>query len=114
MHPSLSGEQAIGEPSLHDERGRQQPGLGSLRRLIHLDAEASTFGPARVHPQHHLGPVLGIGATGAGVHLGDGVGLVVVALEQALDLKATNAPLKLRHRSRQLGNERVVILASIR
>ena len=34
--------------------------------------EAAALGPAQVHAQEHLGPVLGVGAAGAGVNLQDG------------------------------------------
>ena len=51
-------------------------------RLLHLDGEAPALGPPRVHPQHHLGPVLRVGASGAGVDLGHRVAVVVLAGEQ--------------------------------
>ena len=41
--------------------------------------------PAGVHPVEHLGPVLGLGAAGAGVEGQDGVGGVVFPREQGLE-----------------------------
>ena len=55
--------------------------------LVDLDREAPALCPAQVHAQHHLGPVLGVGPPGAGVDLGDGVPLVVLAGEQAAQLE---------------------------
>ena len=39
------------------------------------------LGPAQVHTQQHLGPVLGVGAAGAGVDSEDGVAAVVLTGE---------------------------------
>ena len=55
--------------------------------LQQLGLEASTLGPAHQHPQHHLGPVLRVGAAGAGVDLADRVALVVLAAEQRAQLE---------------------------
>ena len=49
------------------------------------------FRPAGVHPQQHLGPVLGIGATGAGIDGEHSAFLVVITTEQALQLPAVQA-----------------------
>ena len=58
------------------------------------------FGPARVHAQQHLGPVLRLGAAGAGIHLDIAVVGVGLAGEQALDL----APLGLRGEGLEVGH----------
>ena len=78
----LGGQQAVGVAAVHDEGGRQDPGLLAGRHLVDLDVKPP-LGPALVHPQHHLGPVLRVGAAGAGVHLAHGVALVVLTGEQA-------------------------------
>ena len=59
------------------------PASSPSRRLLHLDLEAAPLGPAQVHAQQHLGPVLGVGAAGAGADRDDGVARVVLAAEQA-------------------------------
>jgi hypothetical protein len=46
--------------------------------------EALALGPADVHAHQHLGPVLGLGAAGAGVHGDDGVERVGLAGEHGL------------------------------
>ena len=67
------------------------PGLLARRRLLHLDVEAALLGPAQVHAQQHLGPVLGVGAARAAVHRDDRVAGVVAAAEQALLLELGHA-----------------------
>ena len=87
VHAALGGEQPVGEAAVHDEGGRQESRLLPLRRLVDLDREAAALGPALVHAQQHLGPVLRVGAARAGVHLAHGVELVVLAREERLQLE---------------------------
>ena len=58
----LGAEQAVGVLAVDQERGRLDPGLLPRRGLEQLDLEPAPLGPAHLHPQHHLGPVLGVGA----------------------------------------------------
>ena len=51
-----------------------------------LDLVAAALGPARVHALEHLGPVLALGAAGAGIDLDIGVVGVGLAGEQGRDL----------------------------
>ena len=111
VHPSLCRQEPVGEPSLDDEGGREEAGFGALGRLIDLDAEPTTLSPAGVHPQHHLGPVLGVGPAGPRVHLCDGICLVVLPLKEALHLEATDGTLEITNRSGQLLLERSVWLS---
>ena len=74
--------------------------------LVDLDLEAAPLRPAQVHPQHHLGPVLGVGAAGAGVDLGDRVALVVLAGEQAPQLE------RVERASRELGDDSLELAAT--
>ena len=80
---ALGGEEAVGVLAAGDEGRRLQPGLLPRRGLGHLDVEAAPFGPAQVHAQEDLGPVLGVGAAGAGVDGDDRVAGVVLAAEEA-------------------------------
>ena len=57
----------------------------------HLDLVAVALGPARVHALEHLGPVLALGAAGAGIDLDIGVVGVGLAGEQGGDLVALGA-----------------------
>ena len=79
---ALGGEQAVGVLAVGDEGRRLDPRLLAGRRLLHLDLEAAALGPAQVHAQQHLGPVLRVGAAGAGADRDDGVAGVVLAAEQ--------------------------------
>ena len=54
---------------------------------VHLDGEAPPLGPAQIHPQQHLGPVLGVGAALPRLDLADCVALVVFAREQRPQLE---------------------------
>ena len=87
VHPALGRQQAVGEAAADDEGGRQQARLLPGRGLVDLDGEAAALGPPLVHAQQHLGPVLGVGATGAGVDLAHGVAVVVLAGEERLELE---------------------------
>ena len=66
---------------------------GALARLLldQLGLEAAPLAPAQVHAQQHLGPVLRLGAAGAGVDRDDGVAGVVLAAEQLLQLERVHA-----------------------
>ena len=80
----------------------KQSRLLTLGRLVDLDAEAATFGPARVHAQQHLGPVLRVGAAGAGVQFDDGVVLVVGSAEETLGLERGDLASRAWRRSRRV------------
>ena len=51
-----------------------------------LDLHAVALAPARVHALQHLGPVLALGAAGAGIDLDIGVVGIGLAGEQGGDL----------------------------
>ena len=89
--PRSAESQPVGEAALDDERRRQQARLLALGGLVDLDPEAAPLGPALVHAQQHLGPVLGVGAAGAGVQLDERVVLVVGPAEQAARLELARA-----------------------
>ena len=91
VHAALGTEQPVGVAPSDDERRRQDARLAAGGDLVELDLEAAPLRPAQVHPQHHLRPVLRVGATGAGVDLGDRVALVVLAGEQAAQLERRRA-----------------------
>ena len=80
---ALGGEQAVGVLAAGDEGRRLEAGLVAGRGLLHLDLEAAPLGPAQVHAQEHLGPVLRVGAAGPGAHRDHRVAGVVAAVEQA-------------------------------
>ena len=108
MHAALGGQQAVGVAALDDEGGRQQSGLLARGRLVDLEVEAAALGPAQVHAQHHLGPVLRVGPAGTGVDLGHGVAVVVRAGEQRAQLELAEPAVEVVDHRLDLGPDRVV------
>ncbi len=89
------------------------PGLLPRGRLEQLDLETTFLGPAHLHAQHHLGPILGVGATGAGVDRHERVAGVVATREQPLLLELLEAGLDARHLLDHLALERRVLLGHL-
>ena len=83
VHTALGLEEAVGVLALRGERRRLQSGLLPRARLDELRLEAAILGPAEVHPQQHLRPVLSVGAAGARMDGDDGVAGVVLPLKSA-------------------------------
>ena len=75
-------QKAIGVFALNGDGGGLDAGLVAVLVVQDLVDEAMALGPAGIHAVEHLGPVLGLGAAGAGVELQNGVGVVVFAGEQ--------------------------------
>ena len=63
----LPAEIAVGVLALDHNGGGLDARLVALLIVHDLIGEAVALGPAGVHPVEHLGPVLGLGAAGAGV-----------------------------------------------
>ena len=77
----------------------------------HLGAEAAALGPAQVHAQQHLRPVLRLGAAGARVDGEDGVAVVVLAAEHQLELELVDLPCCSASASRvDVGGDALVVL----
>ena len=87
MHPGLGLEPAIGVLAADLDRRRLDAGLLALALLDPLDLVAVLLGPAQVHAQQHLGPVLAFGAAGAGIHLQERVVAVGLARQQRFELQ---------------------------
>src|SRR5450759_892977 len=83
VDPSLSLEQPIYVLALHSQGGALEAGFVAFLRVVHLDLERTVLEPAQVHAQQHLGPVLRLGAAGAGMDGHDRAALVVLAAEEA-------------------------------
>ena len=94
VHAGLGLQPAVGVDALDLQGRRLDAGLLAGGLLDHVDAHAVGVGPARVHPLQHLGPVLGLGAAGAGVDLDIGVVAVGLAGQQRLELGAGGALLE--------------------
>lgn len=63
------------------------PATSPSDRLDDSGVEAVLVGPAQVHAQQHVGPVLGLGAAGAGLDVQVGVVRVHLAAEHAAELQ---------------------------
>ena len=86
--PDFGLQPAIGVVALDQQRRRLDAGLFAVALSISSTLSRCALGPARVHAQQHLRPVLAFGAAGAGVDFEIGVVGVGLAREQRLDLAA--------------------------
>ena len=77
---------AKGVVALDDDGRRLDAGLFALVALDQLDLVAAALGPAGVHAQEHLRPVLAFGAAGAGMDLEIGVVGISLARQQGFEL----------------------------
>ena len=77
---------AEGELALVAHGDALDPGLLAGQDVGDLGLEAQALAEAQVHAQQDLGPVLALGAAGAGVDAQEGVAGVAVAVEVMLDL----------------------------
>ena len=79
--------------------------------LLHvLDLVAVLLGPARVHPQQHVGPVLALGAAGAGMDFEVGIVGVGLARKQRLELAARHFNAQLLQRLLGFRNRVLILL----
>ena len=85
MHAGLGGQQAERVLAGHRDGGALDAGFFAGLVVEHLALEAAPLRPLQIHAQQHLGPVLRLGAAGAGMDGHDGVGAIVLAAEHLLD-----------------------------
>ena len=86
MDAGLGQQHAVGEVAVDRQRGALDARLVAGLHVHHFALEAAALGPADVHAQQHLGPVLRLGAAGAGMDGDDGVAAIVLAAEHLLGL----------------------------
>src|SRR4051794_6512740 len=91
VHPRLGVEETVGVLPRGAEGRRLDAGLFPRAGLEQLDREPAALGPPHEHAQHHLGPVLGVGAARAGVDRDERIARVVAAGEQPLLLERLQA-----------------------
>ena len=82
VHADLAGQQSVGILAVHAERGGLDARFFARLVVVEHRLEALALGPAQIHAQQHVGPVLRLGAAGAGMDGHDGVAGVVFAGEQ--------------------------------
>ena len=95
VHADLGLEPAVGVVALDAEGGRLDAGHFAAGDLQQLGLPAAVLAPAQVHAQQHLGPVLRLGAAGAGLDVDEGVVGVHLAGEHALEFQLADALLQL-------------------
>src|SRR5215212_6256732 len=91
MYTLLGGVEAVRVLAPRDEGRGLEPRLLALARLDHLDLEPAPLREADQHAQQHLGPVLRVGSSCAGVDGDDRVAGVVAASEEPLELEIRQA-----------------------
>jgi len=113
VHALLGAEEAVGVLAAGDEGRGLDPGLLPLRGLLDLDLHPAPLGPAHLHPQEHLGPVLRVGPARAGVHGHERVARVVLAREEPRLLELRQSRLDRGALALELGGDRVVLLGEL-
>ena len=110
VHAVLALEPAIGVAALDLHGRRLDAGLFAAGLLDPLDLVAVLLGPARVHAHEHVGPVLALGAAGAGMDLEVGVVAVGLARQQRLELAPGDVRLEPPQRVLGVGDDGAVLL----
>ena len=98
MDAALGLERPVGVLALHRHRRGLEASLLARARLHEVGGEAAVVGPAQVHAEQHLRPVLRVGAAGARVDGEHRVAAVVLACEERVLLE----PLELARDRTQL------------
>ena len=111
VHAGFGLQPAIGVVALDLDGRRLDAGLFAVGLFQILDLVAVLLGPARVHAQQHRGPVLALGAAGAGMDFEIGVVGVGLARQQRLELAARDFVLAAFFSAALgLGDDRLIVL----
>jgi hypothetical protein len=110
MHAAFGLQPAIGVVAGDLDGGGFDAGFFALGLFEIFDLEAVLFGPARVHAQQHRGPVLALGAAGAGMYFEIGIEAVGFAAEQGFELAARDFLLEGFQRGLGLGHDAFIAL----
>src|SRR5258707_366333 len=110
VHAGFRLQPAIGVVAADLNGGGFNAGFFALGFFEIFNLEAMFLGPAGVHAQQHLGPVLALGAAGAGMNLEIGIETVGLARQQRLQLAARNFLLEVLQRLLGLGHDALVVL----
>ena len=101
MHAALALQAAVCPSAIDREGHALQARLLALGLVEDLGLEAGALGPAQVHAQQHLGPVLALGPAGSGMDRYDRRPLVVrLRQQQAAAPSAPSRPGERRGRAR--------------
>jgi hypothetical protein len=110
VHAVLALEPAIGVVALHLDGGRLDASFFAACFLQVFDLVAVLLGPARVHAQQHVGPVLALGAAGAGMDFQEAIEAVGLAGQQRLQLAPRHLGLEPLERRFSIGHDVGVVL----
>jgi hypothetical protein len=95
VYAGFGSQQAVGVFAFNSERHTFQSGFLAWLILEHFGFEATLLGPLEIHAQQHLGPVLRLGAAGAGLDVDERVHRIHLAGEHALELQLADLRLEL-------------------
>ena len=90
MNSDFTGQIPIGILAVDDERRGFNSRFFARLLVVHFRLEPLKLGPAQVHAQQDLRPVLRLGAARARMDRHDGVARIVVAGEQCLGFDAVD------------------------
>ena len=110
VHARFGLHPAIGIRALDLEGTGFDAGFFASAFLKPAHLEAAALGPARVHSCQHLGPVLGLGAAGAGVDLTIGVVGIGLARQQGFEPRLGRLGARFGERPLGIGDHRLVLL----
>ena len=88
VHAGLALQIAIGLRAADDQRRVIDAGLLVVLSIEQFDRVIVLLRPADVHPQQHLGPIVGVGAAGPGMDFEIAIVAVGLAREQAFEFAA--------------------------
>ena len=109
VHAVLAPQKAVGVLPLDGDGGGLDARLVALFIVEGGALEVVTLGPAGVHPEEHLRPVLGLGAAGAGVEGEDGAVGIILPGEQGLQAGLLDLGLQLCVFRLNLGQDLLVL-----
>ena len=105
----FAAQEAVGVLPLDGDGGGLDARLVALFIVEGGALEVVALGPAGVHPEEHLRPVLGLGAAGAGVEGEDGAVGIILPGEQGLEPRLLDLGLKLCVFRLDLGQDLLVL-----
>ena len=108
--PASAEQQAVGVVADDDQRRALDARFVARLEVDDLALEAAALGPAQVHPQQHLGPVLRLGAAGARMDRDDGVLAIVLAAEHLLGLAGVDFARKIVEAAAEIVGDRLARL----
>ncbi len=102
VHAGFTLQIAVRQRAAHGNRRVVDPGLVVVAAVQQFHRIVVLLGPLRVHPQQHLGPVIGVGSSVTGMDREDRATGVVGAVEQVLQLELLDFALETCDFLRQL------------